>query len=144
MKVLFICMANVGRSQMAEAIFNNMSDGRAVAKSAGVNAARHEGERLKEAGPKVVACMEEIGLDVSEKISKKLTEEMINDANIVVSMVQKEELPIYAQNHKKLILWDVEDAVTMEYSEIVGIRNKVYKNVEEFSKGLNRQKSKQF
>ena len=57
MKVLFICKANVGRSQMAEAIFNNFTMGKASAISAGVDPGSYEGKMIEEVGPNVAACM---------------------------------------------------------------------------------------
>ena len=136
-KVLFICKANVGRSQMAEAIFSSMAKGKATAGSAGVGPGRYEGKMIKEAGPNVTECMRAIGLDVSGNVSKKLTEAMAKDADIVVAMVNKNMLPSYLQNSVKLKLWDIKDPKFMDYAGHVEIRNQIYGKVKDLVKGLN-------
>ncbi|MCL4374013.1 MAG: low molecular weight phosphatase family protein [Candidatus Marsarchaeota archaeon] len=137
MKVLFICKANVGRSQMAEAIFNSLANSKAISSSAGVDPGSYEGKRIVEAGPNVTACMKDIGLDVSDKVSKKLTESMANDADIIVAMVSKNMLPSYLQSSAKLILWDIKDPKFMDYTGHVEIRNQIYEKVKELVKELN-------
>ncbi len=137
MKVLFVCKANVGRSQMAEAIFNSLAGGKATANSAGVYPGSYEGKRISETGPNVTACMKDMGLDVSDKLSKKLTEGMASNADIVVSMVSKDTLPSYLQSSAKLILWGIKDPRLMDYAGHVEIRNQIYKKVKELVKELN-------
>ena len=137
MKVLFICKANVGRSQMAEAIFNSLTRGKATASSAGVDPGSYEGKKIAEAGPNVIACMKDIGLDVSDKVSKELTESMANDADMVVAMVSKDMLPSYLQSSAKLILWGIKDPKFMDYTGHVEIRNHIYEKVKELVKELN-------
>ena len=137
MKVLFICKANVGRSQMAEEIFNSLANGKAFALSAGVDPDSYEGKRIGEVGPNVTACMKEIGLDVSNKVSKALTDDMVKSSNIVVSMVHKDALPSYLQNSNKLILWEIKDPKFMDYAGHVEIRNQIYEKVRKLAKELN-------
>ncbi len=137
MKVLFICKANVGRSQMAEAMFNSLTNGKATATSAGTDPDGYEGKIIDEVGPKVTACMKDIGLDVSDKVSKKLTEGMVSNADIVVSMVSKDTLPSYLQSSAKLILWDIKDPKSMDYAGHVEIRDQINGKVKELVKKLN-------
>jgi arsenate reductase (thioredoxin) len=77
--VLFVCVHNAGRSQMAEAIFNQLAGGRAIGLSAGT-------EPAKDMNPIVVEAMKEIGLDISRNKPKALTEEMLSKADRVVTM----------------------------------------------------------
>ena len=136
-KVLFICKGNVGRSQMAEAIFNSLASNKAIATSAGVDPGGYEGKRISEAGPNVTACMKDIGLNVSNRVSKKLTEDMVNNADIIVSMVNKDMLPSYLQSSAKLVLWDITDPKSMDYAGHVAIRDQIYERVKELVKELN-------
>jgi arsenate reductase (thioredoxin) len=78
-KVLFVCVHNSGRSQMAEAFFNNLAGDNAAAFSAGTQPA------LK-INPAVVRVMREAGLDISRNRPKPLTLEMIRSADKVVTM----------------------------------------------------------
>ena len=136
-KVLFICKGNVGRSQMAEAIFNSLASNKAIATSAGVDPGSYEGKRISEAGPNVTACMKDIGLNVSDRVSKKLTKDMCNSADVIVSMVNKDMLPSYLQSSAKLVLWDITDPKSMDYAGHVAIRDRIYKKVKRLVKELN-------
>jgi len=77
--VLFVCVHNSGRSQMAEAFFNHLAGGRARAISAGTNPDAA-------LDPVVVKVMKELGIDLSGKKPKILTPEMMGQADEVVSM----------------------------------------------------------
>jgi arsenate reductase len=78
-KVLFVCVHNAGRSQMAEAFFDQMAKGRAKSTSAGTQPAR-------KVNPVVVKAMREVGMDISRRNPKMLTFEMLEDADRVVTM----------------------------------------------------------
>jgi protein-tyrosine-phosphatase len=82
--VLFICVHNAGRSQMAEAFFNNLSKGHHRGISAGSNPA-------DAVNPIVVEAMREVGIDISGNKPKKLTKEMILEADITITMGCGEE-----------------------------------------------------
>lgn len=77
--VLFICVHNSGRSQMAEALFNHYATGKARAFSAGTRPASHT-DRI------VVQAMRELGIDISSQRPKRLTWEMLENADEVVTM----------------------------------------------------------
>jgi len=77
--VLFVCVHNSGRSQMAEVFFNQLAQGKARALSAGSNPA-------EAVDPVVIKVMEEIGMDLSAKKPKALTPEMVERADRVVTM----------------------------------------------------------
>src|SRR4030042_2656983 len=78
-KVLFVCVHNSGRSQMAEAFFHHYASGKAKAISAGTRPASHVDQT-------VVKAMREIGIDISSKRPKALTLEMLDGADRVITM----------------------------------------------------------
>jgi len=78
-KVLFVCVENACRSQMAEAFLNKLSSGKILALSAGVKPA-------KQVNPMAVGVMREIGVDMSGQKPKMLTREMIEEADKVITM----------------------------------------------------------
>ena len=88
MKVVFACVHNAGRSQMAAALFNAMADpGKARAVSAGTAPA----ERVH---PEVVAAMRELGIDLSTARPQRLTPELAQDAALLVTMGCGDECPV--------------------------------------------------
>ena len=131
MKVLFVCKGNVGRSQMAEAIFNSLAEGKAISSSCGVDPKDAEGTRVGERGPLVARCMKEIGLYISDNVSKAITKDMFDTADLVVSMVDKSALPEYAQNSDKVTFWKIENPHFLDYDGNVKVRDTIYKNVAE-------------
>lgn len=78
-KVLFVCVHNSGRSQMAEAFFNRFAGGKARALSAGTDPA-------PAVDPTVLRVMREAGIDLSGKVPQGLTPEMIEEADRVITM----------------------------------------------------------
>jgi protein-tyrosine-phosphatase len=79
-KVIFACVHNAGRSQMAAAFFNQLAD-RAQAQA--VSAGTEPGLRVH---PEVLAVMQEVGIDLSNAKPQKLTEELANDAQLLITM----------------------------------------------------------
>jgi len=77
--VLFVCVGNSGRSQMAEAFFNHLAKGKTKALSAGT-------EPASVVDPTAIKVMKEVGIDISKNKPKALTPEMIDQANLVVTM----------------------------------------------------------
>jgi arsenate reductase len=78
-QVLFVCVGNSGRSQMAEAFFNHFSAGRLVAMSAGTRPATSVSRTA-------IACMAELGIDISAQQLKPLTQRMIQQADRIIAM----------------------------------------------------------
>ncbi len=78
-KILFVCVHNAGRSQMAEAFFNRMAKGKAEAISAGTQPAN-------KLNPIVIEAMREIGIDISRRKPKMLTPEMLEGVDRVITM----------------------------------------------------------
>jgi len=78
-KILFVCVHNAGRSQMAESFFNHYAKGKAQAFSAGTHYTSH-------INPTVIEAMREVGIDISHKRPKMLTLEMLGVSDKVISM----------------------------------------------------------
>ncbi len=79
-KVIFACIHNAGRSQMAAAFFNQLAD---PAKAVAVSAGTDPGLRVH---PEVLAAMGELGIDLSHAKPQKLTEELARDAQLLLTM----------------------------------------------------------
>jgi len=77
--ILFVCVHNSGRSQMAEAFFNKLAEGKAKAISAGTQPA-------DEVNPVVIEAMREVGIDISGKKPKMLTMDMVEKADKMITM----------------------------------------------------------
>jgi arsenate reductase (thioredoxin) len=80
LKVIFACVHNAGRSQMAAAFFNQLAD---RTKVEAVSAGTEPGSRVH---PEVLAAMQEIGIDLSAATPQKLTQELANDAALLITM----------------------------------------------------------
>jgi protein-tyrosine-phosphatase len=98
--VLFVCMHNAGRSQMSEALFERGAEGRHRALSAGTAPA----ERVH---PEVVAAMRELGVDLADRRPKRLTHELAERADVVITMGCGDACPYIPG--KRYIDWDLPD-----------------------------------
>jgi protein-tyrosine-phosphatase len=128
MKILFVCRANVGRSQIAEAFFNRLSK-KNTGFSAGTHAGIYQGKPVKEFDP-VMRCMAELGYDLSEKVSKQITPKMAKEADKIIVLNDKADMPSYVEL-SKVELWDVEDGKDRSYEFHCRMRDKIKVLVEE-------------
>jgi arsenate reductase len=80
LKIIFACVHNAGRSQMAAAFFNQLAD---TQKAQAISAGTEPGERVH---PEVQAVMQEVGIDLSHAKPQKLTEELARDAQLLITM----------------------------------------------------------
>jgi arsenate reductase (thioredoxin) len=126
--VLFICVHNAGRSQMAEAFFNKLSEGRHVGISAGSNPA-------SQVNPIVVQAMKEVGIDISGKMPKKLNKEMIMEAELAITMGCGEDTCPIVPN--ELREWDLEDPHDKTLDEVRKIRDDIKRRIEALVKELD-------
>lgn len=126
MKVLFICRANVGRSQMAAAIFNKISKNH-KAISAGTHVEQREGQNLDEF---VVKCMAEMGYDLSRKTMRQLNRDMVKEADKIIVLTDKEDLPDYIRDSPNVVFWSVEDGKGRPYGFVCKIRDEIKSLVE--------------
>ena len=127
-EVLFICVGNSSRSQMAEAFFNHLAPAGARAVSAGTEPARA-------LDPNAVAAMAELGIDIGGQRPKPLTQEMVDNAARVISMGcgVEESCPAWARPDED---WDL-DAPHHEPIEVVRrIRDQIRARVEALVKEL--------
>lgn len=148
MQVLFVCRGNVGRSQMAEAIFNKVaanSDWKAI--SAGTKVIDKEGrsvegELLKDrpGAANVVAVMAELGFDVSLAQRNQLTPAMVEEADVVVSMAETDTMPEYLTTSDKVHFWSFPDPKNATLDDTRAIRDTIKTKVLELVDGLGIQK----
>ena len=126
--VLFICIHNAGRSQMAEAFFNQLSDGRHRGISAG-------SKPTEEINPVVVEAMWEVGVDISGNKPKKLTKEMVLEAELAITMGCGEEACPVVPN--ELREWQIEDPQGKPIEVVRIIRDEVQNRVKDLVKELD-------
>jgi arsenate reductase len=109
MNILFVCKGNVGRSQIAEALFVELSPEEHAVSSAGTDVSA-EGQKLGDFEPAqvVIDSLKEIGVEVSQKARNQLTPEMVEHADRIIVMTQ-ENIPEYLRDNPKAIPWEVED-----------------------------------
>ena len=122
--VIFACVHNAGRSQMAAAFFNQLADpGKARALSAGTA----PGDRVH---PEVVAAMREIGVDLSSATPQLLTPELARKANWLVTMGCEESCPVAPGAH--LEAWTVDDPKGQSVERVREIRDHIRRRVSDF------------
>lgn len=114
MKILFICKGNMFRSQMAAAIYNHMTNSH-DAISAGTYTGspdEPEGRVLSDIMANDATqfkVLEENGMNIRSNKTKKLTPQMLDDADVVISMAEEPFIPDFLKNDKKVIWWDIEN-----------------------------------
>ena len=126
--VLFVCVGNTGRSQMAEAFFNHLAGGKVKALSAGTNPANI-------IDPKVVEIMKEVGIDISSNRPKKLTVEMLDQADKVITMGCGTE-NVCPASFAETEDWGLEDPKGKSIDEVREIRDGIKSMVAEMLKNI--------
>ena len=119
-EVLFVCVHNAGRSQMAAALLDHYADGRVHVRSAGSDPS----DRIN---PAVVEAMEEVGLDISGELPKPLTDEGVRAADVVITMGCGDACPIYPG--KRYEDWELEDPAGKDLETVRGIRDELSQRV---------------
>ncbi len=121
-KVLFVCVGNAGRSQMAEAFFNHLAGGKAQAFSAGTSPA-------STLDPTAVELMKEVGIDISGKHPKKLTLDMLEQADKVITMGcgVEQACPVTLTETED---WGLEDPKGKSVEKVREIRDEIQKRME--------------
>ena len=121
LEILFVCVHNAGRSQMAAGLVTLRSEGRISVRSAG----SAPGEMIN---PLVVQAMAELGIDLGEAFPKPLTDEVVRAADVVITMGCGDACPIYPG--KRYEDWQLDDPATAESLESVrAIRDDVDERV---------------
>jgi arsenate reductase (thioredoxin) len=128
MKILFVCKENVGRSQIAQTIYTNLTGDACLSAATNVNIEQQEiGERPL-AAP-VIELMKKEGVDISKNKSKQITQQMIKEATKIIVMTK--DMPYFLLNNKKVTHWPIIDPsgkTTNELKETIEyIRKKIKK-----------------
>ncbi len=117
---LFVCLHNAGRSQMSAALFERAAKGRHHALSAGTT----PGDRVH---PEVVEVMNEVGIDLSDRRPQKLTDELAQQADVIVTMGCGDECPFIPG--KRYIDWDLADPKGRPIEEVRATRDDIAERV---------------
>jgi arsenate reductase len=119
-EVLFVCVHNAGRSQMAAALLDRAAGGRVHVRSAGST----PGSQIN---PAVTQAMAEIGLDLSHEFPKPLTDDVVRAADVVITMGCGDACPVYAG--KRYLDWDLPDPAHEPLEVVRGIRDDIDQHV---------------
>jgi arsenate reductase len=114
--VLFLCVHNAGRSQMALGWFNHLADGRAVAWSGG-------SEPGKEMNPSAVRAMQEVGIDITGEHPKPWTDEIVRAADVVITMGCGDACPVFPG--KRYEDWELDDPAGRDVEAVRPIRDEI-------------------
>jgi len=130
MKVLFVCVENAGRSQMAEAFAKTYGKGKVEAKSAGTMPAR-------EVNSVVVQVMREKGIDLSANKPKLITNEMVKEADMIIVMGCSAQGFCPAPLLNKVIDWGIEDPKDKPIEKVREIRDEIERKIKKLIEEMN-------
>jgi arsenate reductase len=119
-EVLFVCVHNAGRSQMAAALLHHHAAGQVVVRSAGSAPA-------DTVNPAVVAAMAELGLDLSREFPKPLTDDAVRAADVVITMGCGDACPVYPG--KRYLTWELADPAGRDVAHVRPIRDEIDRRV---------------
>jgi protein-tyrosine-phosphatase len=119
-EVLFVCVHNAGRSQMAAALLDHHAGGGVRVRSAGSAPAN-------EINPAVVQAMAELGLDLSKEFPKPLTDEAVRAADVVISMGCGDACAVYPG--KRYLDWELDDPAGRDLGGVRPIRDEIDRRV---------------
>ena len=126
-EVLFVCVHNAGRSQMAAGLLARLAKGRVNVRSAGSTPAQ-------EINPAVVQAMEEVGVDLTKEYPKPLTDEFVQASDVVITMGCGDACRIYPG--KRYEDWELEDPAGKTLEEIRPIRDELDRRIRVLLAGL--------
>jgi protein-tyrosine-phosphatase len=119
-EVLFVCVHNAGRSQMAAGLVKLRSQGKIHVRTAG-------SAPSEEIDPVVIQAMTEVGVDVSEEFPKPLTDEVVRAADVVITMGCGDACPIYPG--KRYEDWELEDPAGQDLETVRAVRDEIDQRV---------------
>jgi arsenate reductase len=125
--VLFVCVHNAGRSQMAAALLERAAQGRIDVRSAGT-------EPIDRIHPNVVESMREIGIDLADRRPRALAYAAVREADVVVTMGCGDECPFYPG--KRYEDWDLPDPAGKPLGEVRAIRDDIDRRVRALAASL--------
>jgi len=114
--VLFVCVHNAGRSQIAAILTSAMSGGKVEVRSAGSAPAA-------EINPRVVEAMAELGMDLAHEFPKPLTDDLVRAADVVITMGCGDACPLHPG--KRYLDWDVTDPAGQDLEAVRAIRDEI-------------------
>ena len=114
--ILFVCVHNAGRSQMAAGLMEKLAGDRVTVRSAGSDPA-------DEINPAAVVAMDEVGVDISQELPKLLETDAVRAADVVVTMGCGDECPFFAG--KRYEDWDLEDPAGQDLETVREIRDEI-------------------
>jgi arsenate reductase (thioredoxin) len=120
-EVLFVCVHNAGRSQMAAGLLQRRAGGRIRVISAG-------SEPADQLNPAVVEAMEELGIDIAAERPKKLEDSMVRESDVVITMGCGDACPIYPG--KRYEDWDLEDPAGKDLETVRRIRDQIAERID--------------
>jgi arsenate reductase len=120
-EVLFVCVHNAGRSQMAAALLDRKGEGRVRVLSAG-------SEPADQLNPAVVEAMDEVGIDISAERPKGLENRMVHESDVVITMGCGDACPIYPG--KRYEDWELEDPAGKDLAAVRRIRDEISERVD--------------
>ncbi len=141
-KVLFVCMANIGRSQVARACFDQLSQHDSDSAGIGVDriiASRNLSSRkLKDSsnGRSVEYIRKAFGVDISDSERQQLTPEMVDEADLVIVIAEKNSWPDYLQEGGKVVFWDIPDPYGHDDNFAYDMHRRVQDRVEQLVKEI--------
>jgi protein-tyrosine-phosphatase len=115
-EVLFVCVQNAGRSQIAAALLEHYAQGRVVVRSAG-------SEPADQINPAVVRALAELGLDISKEYPKPLTDDAVHAADVVITMGCGDACPFYPG--KRYEDWELEDPAGKDLETVRRVRDEI-------------------
>jgi arsenate reductase (thioredoxin) len=121
-EVLFVCVHNAGRSQMAAGLLDRYAAGRVVVRSAGSAPA-------ETINPAVVAAMAEKDVDISREFPKPLTTEAVEKSDVVITMGCGDTCPVYPG--KRYVDWELDDPAGQDLATVRRIRDEIDLKVRE-------------
>jgi arsenate reductase len=119
--VLFVCVHNAGRSQMAAAFLTHLSAGSVEVRSAG-------SEPADQINPAAVQAMAEVGIDIAAEKPKILTDEAVRESDVVITMGCGDSCPFYPG--KRYEDWVLDDPAGKDVAAVRPIRNEIRRRVE--------------
>lgn len=134
--VLFVCVHNAGRSQMAEGFFRKYAPKGYATLSAGTMP-------VSEINPLAIQVMKELGIDISNQKSKDLTEDMIRNATTVVNMGCMDNNFCPMMYIPRVIDWGLEDPKGKPIEKVREIRDEIERRVKQLAAELNKQDIKE-
>ncbi|MBA2240306.1 MAG: arsenate reductase ArsC [Solirubrobacterales bacterium] len=119
-EVLFVCVHNAGRSQMAAGLLSKLAEGRVHVRTAGSDPA-------DEINPAAVEAMREVGVDLSQEFPKPLNDEFVRAADAVITMGCGDACPIYPG--KRYEDWELDDPAGEDVEAVRPIRDEIERRV---------------